>query len=105
MGRSGRDTPAHHPSSFFHHADLTEPSSGFHLCPFMRRRYSERRCIMIRPALAALLGLWVCLADDASWARRESFTPEQKDPLSKVQTILVEPTAIPDKGTAPADAI
>ena len=60
---------------------------------------------MIRPALAALLGLWVCLADETSWARREYFTPEQKEHLSKVQTILVEPIAITDKGTVPADAI
>jgi hypothetical protein len=60
---------------------------------------------MIRPALAAMLGLWVCLADETSWARREYFTPEQKEHLAKAQTILVEPIAITDKGTVPAEAI
>jgi HEAT repeats/PBS lyase HEAT-like repeat len=60
---------------------------------------------MIRPALAALLGLWVCLADETSWARREYFTPEQKEHLAKAQTILVEPIAITDKGAVPAEAI
>jgi len=44
----------------------------------MKRHDSERRCVMIRPALAALLGLWVCLAGETSWARREYFTPEHK---------------------------
>ena len=60
---------------------------------------------MIRPALAALLGLWVCLAGETSWARREYFTPEQKEHLAKAQTILVEPIAITDKGAVPAEAI
>ena len=42
---------------------------------------------------------------ETSFGYREYFTPEQKEQLGKVQTVLVEAIAITDKGTGTPDAI
>jgi hypothetical protein len=60
---------------------------------------------MFRSALAALIILSVWCSEDFSWASREYFTTEQKERLSKINTVLVDTIAITDKGTMPAQNI
>jgi hypothetical protein len=42
----------------------------------------------------------VAAPDSLAWAFRESFSPEQRELLAKVQTVLAEVIAITDKGSA-----
>ncbi len=58
---------------------------------------------MIRFALVALINLLVWCSGDFSWAYRDYFTTEQKERLTKIQTVLVETIAITDKGTVPSE--
>jgi hypothetical protein len=57
---------------------------------------------MIRLALAAFISLMIWCWGGSTWAAREYFTAEQKEQLSKANTILVETIAITDKGTVPS---
>ena len=45
------------------------------------------------------------LAAQPAWAYREYFTPEQKDQLEKIKTVLVEAIALTDKGQADAGSV
>lgn len=56
------------------------------------------------PPVVMLLGL-LCLAVSPASAYREYFTPEQKDQLEKIQTVLVETLALTEKGNVNAGAI
>ena len=49
--------------------------------------------------------LMVQLGGGTSWAYRDYFTLEQKEQLAKVQTVLVEVTALTDKGAVDAGAL
>jgi hypothetical protein len=42
---------------------------------------------------------------ETSWAYRDYFTPEQKEQLAKIQTVLVEAVALTDKGSVDAGPI
>lgn len=45
------------------------------------------------------------LIPETSWAYRDYFTPEQKEQLAKIQTVLVEAVALTDKGSVDAGPI
>ncbi len=58
----------------------------------------------------AILSLFIVLSltvlpQQSGWAYRDYFTPEQKEQLSKIQTVLVETVALTDKGAVDAGAI
>ncbi len=55
---------------------------------------------MIRVILGT--ALFLLLATGASWAYRDYFTPEQKQHLAKIRTVLVEGIALTDKGAVDA---
>jgi len=57
---------------------------------------------MTRGGLITAISVLVVLASGPSWGYREYFTAEQKAQLAKVQTVLVEATALTDNG--PVDA-
>src|SRR5574341_368266 len=57
---------------------------------------------MTRGGLITAISLLMVLASGTSWGYREYFTAEQKAQLAKVQTVLVEATALTDNG--PVDA-
>jgi hypothetical protein len=56
-----------------------------------------------RIVIIVFIGVSVCAAP--SWARREAFSPEQRDQLAKAQTVLVEALAITEQGTADAKGL
>ncbi|MGH7231073.1 MAG: HEAT repeat domain-containing protein [Nitrospiraceae bacterium] len=63
--------------------------------------------MVTRGVFLAIGAIWLLLCwvpPEPSWGYREYFTPEQKDQLSKVQTVLVEAIVISDKGTVLPDA-
>ncbi|HJU06557.1 MAG TPA: HEAT repeat domain-containing protein [Nitrospiraceae bacterium] len=51
----------------------------------------------MRIGLILIVLVWLCA--DNSFARRESFTAEQKEKLGKIERVLVEVLAITDKGS------
>src|SRR5579883_3243694 len=51
---------------------------------------------------AITVALLLVLASGTGWAYREYFTPEQKEHLAKVQTVLVEVIALTDKNAVDA---
>ncbi|HEY7533655.1 MAG TPA: HEAT repeat domain-containing protein [Nitrospiraceae bacterium] len=55
--------------------------------------------------LALGIVVLVILAVSTTWARQESFTPEQKAKLEKADRILVEVIALSDKGPSDATAL
>ena len=54
---------------------------------------------MRRRVLETAVTLLLTLTAGTSWAYRDSFTPEQRAQLAKVQTVLVEAIALTDKGS------
>src|SRR5690242_2637407 len=58
---------------------------------------------MVRLALATFVSLIIWCWGDSTWASREYFTAEQKEQLSKANTVLVDTIAITDKGTVPSE--
>lgn len=58
---------------------------------------------MVRLALATFVSLMIWCWGDSTWASREYFTAEQKEQLSKANTVLVDTIAITDKGTVPSE--
>lgn len=60
---------------------------------------------MIQLALVLFVTLTLWYSGDSTWAAREYFTAEQKEQLSKINTILVDTIAITDKGTIPSPEI
>src|SRR5947208_10550340 len=54
---------------------------------------------MRRGALWAGLVSLLAITSGTSWAYRDYFTPEQREQLAKVQTVLVEAIALTDKGS------
>ncbi|MGH7209571.1 MAG: HEAT repeat domain-containing protein, partial [Nitrospiraceae bacterium] len=60
---------------------------------------------MTRGALITAISLLLVLASGPSWGYRDYFTLEQKAQLAKVQTVLVEVTALTDNGAVDASAI
>ena len=62
----------------------------------------------MRPLFTAISVTFIisfCLATQPAWAHREYFTPEQKDQLEKIQTVLVEAIALTDKGRTDAGSL
>ncbi|MDH4096851.1 MAG: HEAT repeat domain-containing protein [Nitrospira sp.] len=55
--------------------------------------------------IALMLIASFLLATQPAWAYREYFTPEQKDQLEKIKTVLVEAIALTDKGQADAGSV
>ena len=61
---------------------------------------------MKRAILTAFIVLSLTiLSQEAGWAYRDYFTPEQKEQLAKIQTVLVEAVALTDKGAVDAGEI
>ncbi|MGH7235681.1 MAG: HEAT repeat domain-containing protein [Nitrospiraceae bacterium] len=60
---------------------------------------------MTRGAVITAISLLLVLASGPSWGYRDYFTLEQKAQLAKVQTVLVEVTALTDNGAVDASAI
>ena len=60
---------------------------------------------MARVLLITAIALLLEFVSGTSWAYRDYFTPEQKAQLAKVQTVLVEATALTDKGSVDSSAI
>ncbi|MBI4401990.1 MAG: HEAT repeat domain-containing protein, partial [Nitrospirae bacterium] len=54
---------------------------------------------MARVVFITAFTLLLGLTSGTSWAYRDYFTSEQKEQLSKVQTVLVETIALTDKGS------
>jgi hypothetical protein len=52
--------------------------------------------------MSCVLAASVSLPHSPAWGFREAFTPEQREQLGKIQTVLVEALAITDKGSADA---
>jgi hypothetical protein len=50
--------------------------------------------------MSCILGALVSMPGSPAWAFREAFTPEQREQLGKIQTVLVEVLALTDKGSA-----
>jgi hypothetical protein len=60
----------------------------------------------MKPAiLTAIVVAVSLLSDGPSWAYRDYFTPEQKEQLAKIQTVLVDAVALTDKGSVDAGPI
>jgi HEAT repeats/PBS lyase HEAT-like repeat len=59
----------------------------------------------MRRLMLIFIGVLILQGAESSWARRDYFTPEQKDKLTKAQTVLAEAIAITDKGTSPAPEV
>jgi hypothetical protein len=60
----------------------------------------------MKPAiLTAIVVAASLLSGGPSWAYRDYFTPEQKEQLAKIQTVLVEAVALTDKGSVDAGPI
>jgi len=60
---------------------------------------------MTQGALITAISLLLVLASGTSWGYRDYFTLEQKAQLAKVQTVLVEVTALTDNGAVDSSAI
>lgn len=60
---------------------------------------------MKRAIFAAAVVLLLIPTHGTSWAYRDYFTPEQKQQLAKIQTILVDAVALTDKGSVEAGPI
>jgi len=48
---------------------------------------------------------WVLVTAGAGWAYREAFTPQQREQMAKIQTVLAEVVALTDKGAVDAGPI
>lgn len=57
---------------------------------------------MKRATLITVILSLVFLAQEPARAYRDYFTPEQKDQLAKIRTVLVEAIALTDKGSVDA---
>src|SRR6185436_16537078 len=60
---------------------------------------------MQRATMTAIVILLFIFSQEASWAYRDYFTPEQKSQLAKIQTVLVDAVALTDKGAVDAGPI
>jgi len=62
-------------------------------------------CFMKRALMTVIVLTLFIHSQEAGWAYRDYFTPEQKAQLLKIQTVLVDVVALTDKGAVPAEPI
>src|SRR5438552_10194624 len=84
-------------------------ASSATLAPRIRSFYRSAASLSTRSttpgALSTGSSLLLVLASGTSWGYRDYFTLEQKAQLAKVQTVLVEVTALTDNGAVDSSAI